>query len=201
MTSLTDTVRKLVQDVDWLKRHFSKGGGGIVPVGTVLMWPEDEEPPGYFFCRGEEKSRATYAELFAKIGTRYGVGDNSSTFNLPNYQGRVFVGLDTGQTEFDTLGETGGAKTHTLTEAELAVHDHPDTLAAPQHTHGPGSGSFFINSGTTATFAAGSLGRGTSTATGGASATALTGAVGNAGSGAAHNNLQPYVVGNYIIKY
>jgi microcystin-dependent protein len=62
--------------------------------------------------------------LFAAIGTTYGAGDGSTTFNLPNLKGRVAVGRDAAQTEFDALGETGGAKTHTLTTAEMPSHTH-----------------------------------------------------------------------------
>lgn len=73
---------------------------------------------------GTAVSRITYSVLFSLIGSIYGNGDGSTTFNLPNFKGRVPVGLDAGQTEFDTMGETGGAKTHTLTEAQIPAHSH-----------------------------------------------------------------------------
>ena len=61
-------------------------------------------------CDGRAVSRSDYSELFAVIGTTYGSGDGSTTFNLPNLKGRVPVGKDSSQTEFDTIGETGGSK-------------------------------------------------------------------------------------------
>ena len=130
------------------------------------------------------------------------------------------VGLDAGQTEFDTLGETGGAKTHTLTTAELAVHTHGTTEAAhghnvtdPAHNHAPPGGmSYYAGfgsgiGGASHEIFANPLNAGYWSSTGNATTgisivgntTGLT--VNNAGSGNAHNNLQPYVVMNYIIRY
>jgi microcystin-dependent protein len=88
-------------------------------------------------CNGDPVSRTTYAALFGIIGTTYGIGDNSTTFNLPNLKGRAPVGLDGTQTEFDAIGETGGVKEVTLTGAQsgTSVHGHLDNLAAPAHTH------------------------------------------------------------------
>jgi microcystin-dependent protein len=79
------------------------------------MFAGSTAPTGWLLCDGTAVSRTTYSDLFAITSTTYGVGDGSTTFNLPNLKGRVPVGLDTSQTEFDVLGETGGAKTHTLT--------------------------------------------------------------------------------------
>lgn len=84
-------------------------------IGTIQVWPGAAEtiPTGWLRCDGSAVSRTEYATLFSIIGTTYGVGDGSTTFNLPNFKGRVPTGLDSSQTEFDALGETGGAKTHT----------------------------------------------------------------------------------------
>src|SRR5690606_30912733 len=86
---------------------------------------------------GQAVSRTTYSALFAKLGTTYGVGDGSTTFNLPDLRGRVAAGRDdmggtsanrltnqSGGLDGDTLGASGGSETHTLTEAELASHTH-----------------------------------------------------------------------------
>jgi microcystin-dependent protein len=62
--------------------------------------------------------------LFALLGTSYGAGDGTTTFNVPDYRGRTLVGHDASQPEFDVLGETGGAKTHTLTTAQMPSHTH-----------------------------------------------------------------------------
>jgi len=88
-------------------------------------------PTGFLICDGAAVSRVTYSVLFSVIGTTYGAGNGSTTFNLPNLKGKVPVGLDAAQTEFDALGEAGGEKTHTLTTAELAAHGHTQDA----HTH------------------------------------------------------------------
>lgn len=149
----------------------------VVQSGLINLWPTSTAPSGWLFCRGQAVSRTTYAALFAVLSTTYGVGDGSTTFNLPNLQGRVPVGFDSAQTEFDALGETGGAKTHTLTVAEMPAHTHTNTegivtSTSPQASTQSGTGRGFSSSVATS----------------------------SEGSGAAHNNLQPYMVLNYIIK-
>lgn len=65
-----------------------------VEVGSIIMWPTDTAPPSYFLCAGQAVSRTTYARLFAVIGTTFGVGDGSTTFNLPDFRGRFALGQD-----------------------------------------------------------------------------------------------------------
>ncbi len=88
------------------------------------MWTTNTPPIGYLVCDGTAVSRTTYASLFSVISTAYGIGNGTTTFNLPNIKGNVVVGRDSGQTEFDVLGETGGAKTHSLSVAEMPAHTH-----------------------------------------------------------------------------
>jgi microcystin-dependent protein len=102
-------------------------GPGLVPVGTVISTALSATISGWLLCDGSNVSRTTYAGLFAAIGTTYGSGDGSTTFGIPNLKGKVPVGLDATQTEFDTLGETGGAKAHT--------HTNSNTGTAGAHTH------------------------------------------------------------------
>jgi len=107
-----------------------------VPVGVINMFAGNTPPVGYLICDGSEISRATYSELFAVIGTTYGFGDNSTTFNLPNFGGRVPVGVNALEPEFNALNNTGGAKEHTLTTAEMPNHTHSglsDNVSG--HTH------------------------------------------------------------------
>ena len=82
------------------------------PVGEVTAYAGSSAPTGWLICDGSAVSRTTYATLFAIIGTVFGAGDGSTTFNLPNAKGSVIAGKDSAQTEFDVIGEVGGAKTH-----------------------------------------------------------------------------------------
>ena len=167
-----------------------------VPIGSVLEFAGSSAPTGFLLCDGTAINRVTYADLFAIIGTTYGVGDGSTTFNLPNIKGKTVVGRDAGQTEFDVLGETGGAKTHTLITAELPAHNH--TITDPGHTHnvdawtsgGGGYGVSIVLNQLTKYIISNAVISNT---------TGIT--INNTGSGTAHNNLQPYIVMNYIIKY
>ena len=113
--------------------------------GTILPWSTSSVPTGFLECDGAAVSRSTYATLFAVIAATYGAGDGSSTFNLPNLANNVPVGKSPNK----ALASTGGADTvaasgnvggstanASLTEAQLASHDH--TLAyriVDSHVH------------------------------------------------------------------
>lgn len=148
------------------------------PAGIVSPYSGSSAPTGWLLCDGSAVSRTTYADLFAITSTTYGVGNGTTTFNVPNLKGKVVVGYNSAETEFDTLGETGGAKTHTLITSEM-----------PSHTHMQNR----LSTGSSAT----SL----STAGGVPNATPVDYIDTDAtGGGGAHNNLQPYITLNYIIK-
>lgn len=160
------------------------------PVGVIQGFAGVSEPSSQWkICNGEALSRSTYAELYAVLGTRYGAGDGSTTFNLPNLKGRIPVGSDSGQTEFDVLGETGGAKTHTLTIAEMPSHSHKWAAAG---TNAPGS--------TPANWDDIVGGNVAALGTGPAADEDAGNAIKPRGGNGAHNNLQPYLVINYIIR-
>jgi microcystin-dependent protein len=166
--------------------------GTAAPTGGMVLWPTETPPANWLLCEGQAVSRTTYNALFAVLGTTYGAGDGSTTFNLPNMKGRVVVGLDPAQTEFDTMGETGGAKTHTLTEAEMPSHTHVQN----PHDH-----DMTVRTSSTAGGAAPMAG--SVSGSGGTDTSNIqnTTAVNqNTGGGGAHNNLQPYIVLRWMVK-
>lgn len=89
------------------------------PIGGMVGFGGSIAPQGWLICDGRAVSRTKYKKLFDTIGVTYGEGDGSTTFNIPNPKGRVLVGLDTSQGEFNVIGKIGGEKEHTLTMFEL----------------------------------------------------------------------------------
>jgi microcystin-dependent protein len=95
----------------------------LAPTGAINAYAGSIAPTGWLLCDGAAVSRATYADLFALIGTTYGVGDGTTTFNLPDMKGRVIVGKAATGT-FAALNNKGGAETHTLVTGEMPSHAH-----------------------------------------------------------------------------
>lgn len=115
----------------------------IVPPGTMHPYAGNAAPTGFLLCDGSAVSRTTYARLFTAIGTKFGVGNGTTTFNVPDARGRVLVSVDGAAgrlTEKDALGESGGTEKHVLTTAQLASHKHADgTLTVAAHSHSDGT--------------------------------------------------------------
>lgn len=166
------------------------------PAGAILPYAGSSAPAGWLLCNGQAVSRTTYATLFGISGTAYGSGNGSTTFNVPDLRGRVPAGLDnmggsaanrltgtSGGVTGSALGNFGGLETHKLTIPQLPAHKHLDGYAQ--------DGS------------AGSYGNATGPSTedmsfsGSSTSHPYTSSV---GSDAAHNNVQPTLIVNYIIK-
>ena len=161
----------------------------MIPTGTIVAFGGTTAPAGWVIGDGSYyvSTDPVYASLFAVIGS-FGpmIGDNAK---LPDLRGRVPVGQDVSQPDFEIKGWSGGAATHTLTTAEMPAHLHPlliDTGTVAAYTSGPGRLTSTTNR----------LGR----INPGSANIDLSASIGQNGSGQAHNNLPPYLVVNYIIK-
>jgi microcystin-dependent protein len=198
-------------------------------VGSIIPFAGSVIPEEYLVCDGSAVSRADYSDLFEIVGTTYGAGDGSTTFNLPNLSGKVALGSSLNH----LIGSTGGESEHYLTSTELAQHDHE----VPQHGHGnnlvfsipslshtvsqqpaykytqlngTGGCGFGNTSNRYNSRASGGMSRSTnvSIAAHAAASCTVSGGVSDcasfstesAGSGAAHNNMMPYLAIVYLIQ-
>ena len=108
---------------------------GIWDPGDVKWSARTTAAPGWLLADGSAVSRSVYARLFEAIGVSYGAGDGTTTFNLPNAKGRMFVGKDATDAAFDILGETGGSKTSTAPHSHQYGHTHGTDSSNNQHAH------------------------------------------------------------------
>lgn len=191
-----------------------------IPLGGMLDYIASTTPSSIFaFPANQAISRTTYSSLFALIGTTYGAGDGSTTFNLPDLRGRVVAspdnmgGFDAGRLSDanssiasgrNTLGGVGGSVTHAVSQNEMPSHYHDINWSDPGHTHGgnysnnasltgtPG-GSFNVIPTGNVNIPAAYTGI-TFTGAGGANTTLAS------GSSATHENVQPTILANRILR-
>jgi microcystin-dependent protein len=171
----------------------------LAPVGVMHDWPTNTAPQDFLICNGAAVLRGQYAALFAVIGTTYGVGDGSTTFNLPDFRGRVAVGSGTGDASDATawsLGAKRGTEGVSLTATQNAEHQHlmlfgeTRGAGAPQPSTTSSVASGYFVSGEDRSY---TLREGTGDAD--------IGLTGESGTGAAHANIQPSLTVNKIIRY
>lgn len=188
----------------------------LVPLGTVLDYTGSTAPSSNFaLAAGQAISRTTFAPYFALVGTTYGVGDGSTTFNIADLRGRVIAGQDNmggaaagrigtalvtdgGTINGQTLGSVGGSQSHVQTTLELVTHNHTGSgnVTDPGHTHtyeNPLAG------GGNAGGAGGSVGV-TNTGSSTSNITVPTLNINNSGSSNAMAWLQPTVILTKIIR-
>jgi microcystin-dependent protein len=193
--------------------------GIVIPFGIVTDYAGTSAPSLWLLCYGQAISRTTYSDLFGVIGTTYGTGDGSTTFNLPDCRGRVSAGQDdmggvsanrlTGLTNGvngDTLGASGGLESFTLATANLPSHTHDaGTLAGTTSTDGDHNhteeGSQSNGQAEAGTGKAVTEADTNSTSTEGdhSHSVTITGATAAAGSGTAMPHIQPTLILNKII--
>ena len=164
----------------------------FTPAGMLAPFAGSTAPSGWLLCYGQSVSSTTYASLFAVIGYTY--GGSSGNFNLPDLRGRAPAGKDdmggtsanrltglTGGVDGDILGGTGGVEAHTLSTTEIPAHNHTKTMSGRHGINGTGY--------TDAQSSDGDSGNDSQLLT-----------TNNTGGGGAHNNVQPTIILNYIIK-
>jgi microcystin-dependent protein len=175
--------------------------GDPIPLGTINMFAGATAPnTNWIICDGAAVSRTTYTLLFGVIGTTWGIGDGTTTFNLPDLRGRAPIGVGTGTgLTARTLAGLVGGETVALTAANIPAHTHPIT----DHNHGvAGTGGRFVTDETVAGFLNSVAGSATNR-TNFASTTANAGLTVTQNSAASSTNpsvMQPSVGINFIIK-
>lgn len=177
-TDMTDSERIAVENSNnqWLQAL------SYTAVGTIYPYAGTVAPDSFMICDGSALDKNEYPELFAVIGYIFGGSDD--TFNIPDLRGRTLVGLKSDDKDFDTIGKSAGEKEHNLTILEMPAHTH--TLWSNIAGTDTAAVNTFDNIGY---FPSGIItNQGKSVHTG------------SAGSGKPHNNMQPYMVCNYIIK-
>lgn len=204
-TGATIRSNDLDQVINWLIGVITSDNTvTVVAPGDIKLSAVASPPAGWLLCDGSAVSRSTYANLFAAIGTTYGSGDGTSTFNVPDLRGRVPVGAGTGpglSTRY--RGNTGGEEAHSLTAAENGAHSHSAVTGTQSalHTHGwSNTAASGYGGGVAYITTASAYAQGTVSVTTGNESTYHAHGIPSDGSGSAHNVMQPFLVINAFIK-
>lgn len=165
-------------------------------IGAIVYKAGSTTPDGFLAANGQAVSRTTYAALFAEIGTTWGAGDGTTTFNLPDLRSRVPIGSGQGSGLTNrVLAATGGAENVTLTENEMPLHGHP--FRASYTATGSSDASTQVTGG----FPTKTASAATQTAYTGTPSNTAGQQIGGAGGGAAHDNMPPFAVLRAFIKF
>lgn len=161
-------------------QSYVTANSNVFPPGAVIPWCGNSAPTGWLLGYGQAVSRTTYSALFANTGTSFGSGDGSTTFNVIDMRGRTIFGRDDmGGVAANRItvngtifASSGGEEKHTLTQSEVPPVTFTYSGGTSGHTASNGSGT-------------------------GATTTSGT----TDGGGLAHNNMPPYIITNWIVKY
>jgi microcystin-dependent protein len=168
--------------------------GFVSPVGSVIAFAGSTAPDGWLLCDGSNYSSAKFPDLHAVIGTSF--GSTGGNFHVPDLRTRVPVGLSSSNTQFQEIGDVGGAAEHTLSVGEMPSHQH-DVGARNDANRGMGNASVTAGgyNGMISSYSYGGDDNTYHPSDSDAYHAKPTGA------DSPHNNMPPFVVMNYIIKY
>lgn len=203
---------------EWLLHSSPLAAPFLIPVGGIIDYGGSSAPNSNFaLAQGQAISRATYATLFGIFGTAYGAGDGSSTFNIPDLVGRVTAMRDAGSARLSStyfggnpanLGAVGGLESHTLAAAQIpsitstaSSVSLSASVTSANWVASSSTDSTPINVGGTGSGIAASLAGGSVSKIGSSgSATGTVSSTSNNTSGSAHNNVQPTMILNKIVR-
>lgn len=190
-----DICGNLTIDGDLKARNYYANGNYylnnyvLIPAGTIIQSASVNEPDGWFNCDGRLLTVSSYQNLFNAI--LYTYGGSGPSFNIPDMRGRTAIGLGQGNGLSNrTLGSQGGEESHVLSVGEMPSHSHTSNAIG---------GTIGLITSDGLNTAAGGVDNSTGEPNLYASIQALT--INNTGSSNAHNNMQPYIVLRYLIKY